>query len=166
MRQQLQEGYLAQYFWQSGGSITTQQALLGASALTHAAVESLAVAKKILVEIPQGWIALEMRFFSDGSANDVDVIQMYAASTSDSEPDHYRHFGQLTVTVGTQEYGSNKFHDTIVPSGIAWMSKTGAVSPANNTFGSFVMNTHAHSRILLIVSTLVSTTFSAEFRKL
>ncbi len=165
MRQQLQEKYLAQYPWQSGGTITVQQALLGASALTHAAVEALADANKVLVEIPQGWIALEMRFFSDGSANDVDVVQLYAASTSDSVPDHYRHFAQLTITVGTQEYGSNKFHDIIAPANEQWLTRNNEVSPANNTFGSYVMNTHAHSRILIIASTLVSTNLGIDFRK-
>ena len=32
--------------------------LLGAAALTHAAVEALASAKKVLIRIPQGWIAV------------------------------------------------------------------------------------------------------------
>lgn len=159
------EAYLKQYYWQPGGSITVQQALLGASALTHAAVKSLADNKKVLIEIPQGWIALEMRFFSDGSADDVDVVQLYAAATSDSEPDHYRHFAQLTITVGTQVFGSNKFHDTIAPATEQWLTRNNEVSPANNTFGSYVMNTHAHSRILIIASTRVSTTIGVEFRK-
>lgn len=165
MRQQLQEKYLAQYPWQAGGTITVQQALLGPSALTHAAVEALADNRKVLVEIPQGWIALEMRFFSDGSENDVDVVQLYAASTSDSVQDHYRHLAQLTITVGTQEKGSNKFHDTIAPANEQWLSRNNEVSPANDTFGSYVMNTHAHSRILIIASTRVSTTIGVDFRK-
>lgn len=159
------ESYLKQYFWQSGGTITVQQALLGAAALTHAAVKTLAAANKVLIEIPQGWLAAELRFFSDGSDNDVDVVQLYAASTSDSLPDHYRHFAQLTLTVGTQEYGSNTFHDTIVPTNEQWITRNNEVSPANNTFGSYVLNTHAHSRILIIASTLVSTTLGVDFRK-
>ncbi len=159
MRQQLQEKYLAQYYWQAGGTITVQQAMLGAGALTHAAVKALA--NKILIEIPQGWIALEMRFFSDGSEDDIDVVELYA----EAGEDHYRHFAQLTLTVGTQEYGTNKFHDTVVPSSEQWLTRNNEISPANDTFGSYVINTHAHSRILLIVSTLVSTIFGAEFRK-
>ncbi len=160
-RENQSESYLPQFYWQTGGTITVQQAMLGASALTHAAVEALASANKVLVEIPQGWIAFEMRFFSDGSENDVDIIQMYA----EAGRDHYRHFGQLTLTVGTQEYGSNKFHDTVVASSEQWLTRNNEISPANDTFGSYVINTHAHSRVLLIVSTLVSTTFGAEFRK-
>lgn len=164
MRQQLQEKYLAQYLWQAGGTIITQQALLGASALTHAAVKTLAAAKKVLINIPQGWLAMELRFYSDGSANDEDVVQLYAASTSDSKPDRYRHFAQLTTLVGTQEYGSNKFIDTITPVDM-WLSRNKAISPANNTFGSYIFNTHGHSNILAIASTLNSTTLGVEYKK-
>lgn len=158
------ESYLKQYFWQSGGTITVTQALLGASALTHAAVKALATANKVLIEIPQGWLAMELRFFSDASADTEDVIEMYLASTSDSQPDHYRHFAQLTNLVGTQEYGSNKFIDTIVPVD-NWLTKNRAISPANNTFGSYVLNTHGYSHILVIVSTLNSTLYGVDYKK-
>lgn len=166
MRQQNVEGYLGQNFWQAGGEITVQQALLGAAALTHAAVEALADANKVLIQIPQGWIAMELRFYSDGSDNDSNVLQSYAASTSDSDPDNYRHFAQLTTLVGTQEYGSNKFIDTITPSNVAWMTRPNDISPANNTFGGYVFNTHASTNILVIASSLVSTTLGVEYRKI
>jgi hypothetical protein len=159
------ESYLKQYFWQSGGTITSAQALLGADALTHAAVEALAAAKKVLIEIPQGWVAMELRFYSDAAANTEDVLELYAASTSDSNPDHYRHFAQLTTLVGTQEYGSNKFIDTITPANEAWLTRNNEISPANNTFGSYVLNTHGYSNILVIASTLNSTTFGVEYKK-
>ena len=158
------ESYLKQYFWQPGGTITVQQALLGAAALTHAAVEALAAANKVLIEIPQGWIAEELRWYRDSAAGTIDVVELYAASTSDSNPDHYRHFAQLTLTVGTQEYGSNKFHDTIVAVS-NWLTKKGAVSPADDTFGSYALNNHGHSHILGIASTLGSTTLGAEYKK-
>lgn len=158
------ESYLKQYFWQTGGTITVQQAMLGASALTHAAVKALAIANKVLIEIPQGWLAMELRFFSDSAADTGDIIQLYAASTSDSQPDHYRHFAKLTTTVGTQAYGSNKFIDTIVPVA-EWLTRKGAVSPANNTFGSYVFNTHGYSHLLAIASTLNSSTFGVDYKK-
>lgn len=160
-RENQSESYLPQYYWQAGGTITVQQAMLGASALTHAAVKALADANKVLIEIPQGWIALEMRFYSDGSEDAVDVIEMYA----EAGEDHYRHFAQLTLIVGTQEYGSNKFHDTITPASEQWLTRNNEVSPANDTFGSYVVNTHAHSRFLIIASTRVSATIGVEFRK-
>ena len=160
------ESYLKQYFWQLGGTLTVQQALLGASSLTHAAVKALADANKVLIDIPQGWIAMELRFYSDSAANTSDVIELYAASTSDSNPDHYRHFSQLTNLVGTQEYGSNKFIDTITPDSERWITKPNEVSPANNTFGGYVFNTHGHSSILAIASTLNSGTLGIEYKKI
>ncbi len=164
MRAGEKESYLKQYYWQPGGTITSAQALLGAAALTHAAVKTLAAAKKVLIEIPQGWLAEELRFYSDSAAGTIDIVELYAASTSDSEPDHYRHFAQLTLTVGTQEYGSNKFHDTVVAVS-NWLTGKGAVSPANNTFGSYVLNNHGHSNVLVIASTKGSTTLGCEYKK-
>lgn len=164
MRAGERESYLKQYYWQTGGTITVQQALLGASALTHAAVKALADANKVLIEIPQGWLAGEFRFFSDSAANTEDVIELYAAATSDSEPDHYRHFATLTNLVGTQEKGSNKFIDTINAVS-TWLTNKGAVSPADNTFASYAMNFHGHGSILVIASTLNSTTIGVEYKK-
>jgi len=159
------ESYLKQYFWQSAGEITVQQALLGADALSHAAVKALVDVNKILIEVPQGWLAMELRFDSDSAENTSDVIELYAASTSDSNPDHYRHFAQLTTLAGTQEYGTKKFIDTITPVS-EWLTSKGAVSPANNTFGSYALNTHGYSHILVIASTLNSTTFSVGYKKI
>ena len=159
------ESYLKQYYWQLGGTITVQQALLGAAALTHAAVKVLpAAGKGVIIEIPQGWLAEELRFYSDSAAGTTDIVELYAASTSDSEPDHYRWFAQLTLTVGTQEYNSNKFHDTVVAVS-EWLTKKGAVSPANNTFGSYALNSHGYSHILVIASTLNSSTLGIDFKK-
>lgn len=162
------ESYLKQYFWQLGGTITSQQALLGATALDHASVEALAAAKKVLIEVPQGWLAMELRFYGDIAAteNTDDVVQLYAASTSDSNPDHYRHFAQLTITIGTQDNGTlYHFHDTIVPANEQWLSRCNEVSPANNTFGSYIINTHTHSRVLIIASDKDCTTIGVDYRK-
>ncbi len=156
------ESYLKQYYWLAGGSITVQQALLGAAALTHAAVKALA--NKVLIDIPQGWVAAEIRFYSDGAEDVEDVIEIYAAASSDSLPDHYRHFAQLTTKVGTQERGSDKFIDTI-NADANWLTNKGAVSPANNTFASYAFNLHGHGKILLIASTLNSTTLNVEIKK-
>ncbi len=159
------ESYLKKYFWQTGGTITSVQVLLGAAALTHTAVEALVATKKVLIEIEQGWLAEELRFYSDSAAGTIDIVELYAASTSDSNPDHYRHFAQLTLTVGTQEFGTNKFHDTVVAVS-NWLTDKGAVSPANNTFGSYALNNHGHSHILAIASTLGSSTLGVDYKKI
>lgn len=164
MRAGEKEQYLKQYFWQTGGSITGQQAMLGADALTHAAVKALSDTKKVLIEVPQGWLAEELRFYSDSAENTVDIVELYIASTSDSMPDHYRHVAQITLTVGTQQNGTNLFHDTVVATS-NWLTNKGAVSPANNTFGSYVLNNHGHGHLLVIASTLGSTTLSCEYKK-
>ena len=158
------ESYLKQYFWQPAGSITVQQALLGPSALTHAAVKALAGANKVLIEIPQGWVAAELRLYSDSAADTEDVIELYAAATSDSLQDHYRHFATLKTIVGTQERGTDKFIDTINADS-NWLTNKGAVSPADNTFASYALNLHGHGNILAIASTLNSTTLSIEIKK-
>jgi len=164
MRAGEKESYLKQYFWQSGGTITSQQDLLGAAALTHAAVEALADTKKVIITIPQGWLAGELRFYSDAADNTSDVIELYAAATSDSKPDHYRHVAQITLTNGTQVYGSNTFIDTVV--GVStWLTDKGSVSPANNTFGSYALNLHGHGSLLVIASTLNSTTLGLDYKK-
>ncbi len=158
------ESYLKQNFWQPGGNITVQQALLGAAALTHAAIEALAAANKVLIEVPQGWLAMELRFFSDSAEDTEDIVELYAAATSDSQPDHYRHFAQLTLTNGTQAYDSNTFIDTIVPVS-NWLTNKGAASPANNTFGSYALNLHGHGNILVIASDLNSSTLGVDYKK-
>jgi len=164
MRAGEKESYLKQNFWASGGAITSSQALLGASALTHAAVEDLADAKKVIVTIPQGWLAAELRFYSDAADNTGDVIELYAAATSDSKGDHYRHVAQITLINGTQEYGDYTFIDTVV--GVStWLTEKGAVSPANNTFGSYAINLHGHGSLLVIASTLNSTTLGVDYKK-
>ena len=158
------EDYLKQYYWQApdNNTITTQQAMLGATALDHDSVEDLADANKCLIEIPQGLVAMELRFYGDGTDGTDDVVQLYA----EAGDDHYRHFAQLTIVIGTQDYGSSyHFHDTITPANEAWISAAAEVSPANNTFGSYVFNAHAHSRILVIASDLDCTTIGVEWRR-
>jgi len=162
MRQQNVETYLGQNYWLSGGEITTEQALLGASALTHDMVEALADAKKVLIAIPQGWLAMELRFYSDGAENVDDIVELYA----EAGEDNYRHFATNTIIVGTQEYGSYHFHDTLTATNEAWFSKMAEVSPADDTFASYVFNTHAYSRILVIASDLDSTLIGVDYRKL
>jgi len=162
MRQQYTENYLAQQVWRSGGTITTQQALLGATALSHSAIKTLADAKKVLIDIPQGWVAMELRFYSDGAENVDDIVELYA----EAGEDHYRHFAQLTIVVGTQNYGSYHFHDIIIPANEAWMSRPNEISQANNTFASYVLNTHCYSRILIIASDLDSSTIGVDYKRI
>jgi hypothetical protein len=89
-----------------------------------------------------------------------DVVELYAMVGRD----HARHFAQLSIKVGTQVYGSYKFHDTVVPANVAWLTRNYAVSPANDTFGSYTFNLHGHDKILVIASDLDCTTLGVEYR--
>lgn len=162
---QFSETYLSQYYWQRGGLITSEQALLGATALDHTSVvTTLAATKKVVITIPVGWAAMELRFFGDisASADTDDVVQLYA----EAGVDHFRHFAQLTIVIGTQDYGTlYHFHDGITPANEAWMTTPAEASPANNTFGSYIFNTHAHSRILVIASDKDCTTIGVDYKR-
>lgn len=172
MRQQFTEDYGAKYPWKLGGTITTEQALLaGATGLTHAAVEALAAANKVIITVPDGWSAMELRFYSDAAADIDDIVELYAhANFEDSAGngvvDHYRHFARLTIVVSAQVYGSYKFHNTVTPADEAWITAADEVKVVAETFGSYVFNTHGHNKILVIASDLDSTLIGVEYRRL
>lgn len=164
---QFSESFLSHYQWQAPDNnlITVEQALLGATALDDASVETLADANKVLIKPPNGVVAMELRFFGDNAAagNTDDVVQLYAAAGVD----HYRHFAQLTIIIGTQDYGTlYHFHDDITAANNAWLSTASAVSPGNDTFGSYTFNTHGHDRFLVIASDKDCTTIGVEWRQL
>lgn len=166
MKQVFSEDYLSHYYWQAPANnlITSEQSLLGATALDDASVVALAATKKVIIEPPTGWVAMELRFFGDIAAaeNTDDVVQLYAEAGAD----HYRHFAQLTIIIGTQDYGTlYHFHDDITPANEEWLTAAAEVSPANNTFGSYTFNIHAHSKFLVIASDLDCTTIGVEYRR-
>lgn len=166
------EDYLHVYPWvaPSNNTITVQQALLGATELDYdSVITTLADANKVVIDVPKGCVSMELRFFGDTSAaeNTDDVVELYAhAPGPSSHKDHFRHFAQLTITIGTQDYGSSyHFHDTVAPASEAWITTPAEVSPGNNTFGSYSFNTHGHDKILVIASDLDVTTLGVEYRR-
>lgn len=167
MRNVFSESYEHHHFWQAPDNnlITVEQALLGATALDYDSVESLAIANKVLVEIPNGVVAIELRFFGDisATADTDDVLQLYAIAGEDN----YRWFAQLTIVIGTQDYGTlYHFHDGITPANEAWIDTPAEASPGNNTFGSYAFNTYGHTKILVIASDLDCTTIGVEWRQI
>lgn len=171
----LSESYVKQRYWQIAeddkgvlaNTLSVEQALLGASALDHASVEALADANKVLINLPNGTPAVELRFVSVGTENLDDILQLYMASSTDSITDHYRHFAQLTITLGTQVYTpTQEFHDTVVAANAEWLTTANDVSPANNTFGSYVFNTHGNNKLLVIASDLDNTSIDVHWRRL
>jgi hypothetical protein len=170
------EGFLHHQFWVEdgdqmhwrennevyGGKITTQAdaADFAVTARDDAAVEALADAKKVLIKPPNGIVSLEFRFRSDGSENDQNVVEMFAAAGVD----HYRLIDQLTLDQGTQVFsGSIFFVDQIAQSGTEWITSPSPVSPANS-IGSYVINRHAYDRFWFVASTLATTTLYIDWR--
>jgi hypothetical protein len=74
---QLSEGYLGYHYWQQpdNNTITVEQALLGATALDYASVNTLADANKVIIEPPNGQVAMEIRFYGDGADGIDDGVQ-------------------------------------------------------------------------------------------
>lgn len=172
MRQQFVEDFGAKYPWLPAGTLETEQALLGASGLDDASVTALTTAKRVIIKIPEGWGSMEIRFYSNAAADIDDVLQLYSQAYAGGglkgpgAVDHYRHFAQLTIIVGTQVYGTYKFHDDITPANEAWITPATEVSPGNNTFGSYAFNLHGSEKIVVIASDLDSTLIGVEYRRM
>lgn len=177
MKSQFTSGYQKQFFWNTAannkasfanenGTISSEQALLGDSAADHASVEALAEAKKVLITIPNGVAAVELRFVAVGTANLDDILQLYMAATTDSITDHYRHFSQLTITLGTQTFtATQEFFDTIVPANEAWLSTIAEMSSSANHIGGYVFNTHGNNKLLIIASDLDNTSIDVHWKE-
>jgi len=139
------------------GKITVQQAL--PSSLDDASVEAIADANKVIIKPKNGVASLEIRFRSDGNENDQNIVALLAAVGVD----HYRLIDTLTVDQGAQVFsGSIKFGDQIAGAA-QWITPTSRVTPTDS-IGSYVLNTHAYDRFLLVASTLATTTLYIDWR--
>jgi len=157
------EDYVQQYAWREAGQITSAQAALAVDARDHASVEALAAAKKVLFKPEHGSVALEFRFRSDGSENDANTIQVYAAAGDD----HYTRIAQLVATQGQQDASEGHFADSIVETLDNWLTDTKVVQPSSvdNHIARYILNTHGYDRFLFIVSTLATTTVYVDVRR-
>lgn len=167
--------YQNQTFWQivktsvgvDDNLITTQQTLPAGANITHAVVEALADANKVIITVPNGVSAIELRFYGDDSDAGADTVELHAGATTDSLTDFYRHFAQLALTMGTgQRTAALTFYDTIVPANENWLSTMAEASPANNTFASYVFNTHGYNKFLVTVSSAISDNLYVEWKEL
>jgi len=179
MRQQLSESYLSHYYWHEDGEIgvapyletaydgkiTTQCASgdYDGDNRTDALVEALADAKKVLIKLPSGIVSVELRFRSDGSANDDSIIQLFAAAGVD----HYRNICQLTVTQGTQKHsGSIYFCDGVTPANEVWHTTVTELSGTGNHMGGYTFNTHGYDRLWIVANDLDTTTLYVDWKQL
>lgn len=188
MRNQLSESYLTQQYWVKDtdrtpwldsdagidaiydGKITSEyegdNSLPLVTARDDATVVALAATKKIIIMPPNGAVSLELRFRSDGSANDENVMQLFAAAGVD----HYDLMAQLTVIQGAQPYSATDgiyFCDYITPATEAWITAASEIDQATpaDGIGRYVFNTHGYDRFWLVASDLVTGTVYVDWRK-
>lgn len=158
--------------WQPVGSITSAQAALGATGRTHAAVDDIAEAKKVILYLGQTDyelknIALEFRFRSD---SDDDTVTNTLQSYAEAGEDHYTRIAQLVIKEGLQEYSSSIFFvDGITPSYENWITGEDAMivqpTPTDDHIARLTINTHGYDRFLFIASTLNSPTIYVDVRR-
>jgi len=162
---QFSEDFLSHYYWQNAGVITSEYSGDDAAPLPteldYDTIDELDSTKKIIIEPPNGVVAIELRFRSDGSENDANVAPLYAVAGRD----HYRLVDTLTVTQGTQIYSTGiYFADTVAAAGETWLSTTKEPSPADS-MASYVLNVHGYDRFLLVASDLVTTSLYVDWRR-
>lgn len=179
MREQLTRGWIPHTYWYKDadiiseppynytaydGSITTQCDATdydGTLGMADATVEALADAKKIKITPPPGAPALALRFRTDGSAGDDNIIQLYLAAGID----HYRHLAQLTVVQGTQLYSTGiYFNDGITPANEKELSTCTELTGTDNFVGMYVFNLHGNDRLLILANDLDTTTQYVDWR--
>lgn len=166
--------YQKQTYWQTPKTsvgiddnlITTQQAALSGANITHAIVEALADANKVLITVPNGVPAIELRFYGDDSDAGTETLELYAAASTDSLKDYYRRMAQLALVMGTGQFtAALTFYDTITPASENWLSTMAEVSPADNSFASYVFNTHGCNKFLVIASSAISDNLYVQWRE-
>jgi hypothetical protein len=151
-----------QYDWENQGSITTQQDALGVDK-SAATVDALVDAKKIIYEIENGTIAVEIRFkgnMTNGQSNVINMCSMRGVA------DDYIPIATLTLVAGTQTDGTNLYVDTIeetVP--FEWLSNVEIMSNGDNGIARLAINTHGHSRFLFLATTLNSTSLLVDIAR-
>ena len=159
--------------WQEIGEITSAQTALSATAMTHAAVETLDDAKKIVLYLGQTDyttknIALIFRFRSDSDDDSVtNVLQSY----TEAGEDHYTRIAQLTIKEGLQEHSSGIFFvDGITPNFANWITNEDDMivqpTPLDDHIARFRLNTHGCDRFLFIASTKTSPKIYIDVRRI
>ena len=145
--------------WINLGSITTAASDHGVTARDYATVE--AVTGELTLATKEAGVpyAMLLRFRSDGSENDSNVLQMYAARGKDD----YHKIAQLTLAQGQQkDSGSIYFADTITPASEDALFD-GEESNITNHIAHYYVRTLGFDRFSFIATTLTSTTVYIDY---
>jgi hypothetical protein len=143
------------------GTITSAQAALGVLARDSATVDALAAAKKILIPLVGDPEAYLLRFRSDGSENDTNILQLYLGDDND----HYEYIGQLSVNQGQQiDAGSIFFGDVVTPANENTFF-AGVEDTTTNYIGKYFFKVHGYKNLLIVASTLATTTLYVDGKR-
>ena len=142
--------------WFEAGSITVQNAELGVTGRDVATVDAIAAANTIKIKPPTpGPYAMLLRFRSDGTTDDEDVLMMYAARGND----FYHRVAILTTAVGTGDAdGDNHFIDTINGTEEDGMYDAEEQNRTDNRTGHYYCRVFGNDRFIIIATTRTSTT--------
>lgn len=126
-----------------------------------ATVVALAAAKKIIIKPPNGTVTIALRFRSDGSADDNNVLQLF----TEAGVDHYGHLCLLTVQQGTQIYSTGiYFCDAVTPANEQWYTAVTELTTTSDHIGGYILNTHGIDSIWIVASDLVTTSLYVDWR--
>lgn len=156
-------------------TITVAEAALAADELNSTYIDALAATTCGIYTVPNGTIAMEVRARSDGSDNDDNVVEMYAAAMGiHSVHLHYRRVATLTFTQGTGEFWPTAtdpdpatifFADELAVSNNSWLTTpVDCGVDASADHASYVLNIHGYYKFAFIVSTLAGTTVYVDVR--
>ena len=142
--------------WNKAGTITAASTTFGVTARDVATVDGLGSAYTVKLSPPlPGPYAMLLRFRSDGSEDDANVLEMWEARGND----HYTRIAILTLAQGTQiDTGSIYFNDTITPSEENSLWDGEEQNTTANRIAYYYVRTLACDRFTFIATTLASTT--------
>ena len=150
------------------GTLTSAQSALGVTARDEDSVDALAVTKTVIIEVPYGTPALDIRVRADGNDGDTNVLDFYAKPLTGGglKPEHYTRMFTLTGDRCTQvASGDIFFEDSFVISNNKWQAGY-TVENTTNEIDHLRVNTDGYEKILVIVTALVSTTVYIDVKKL
>ncbi len=150
------------------GTLTSAQSALGVTARDEDSVDALAVTKTVIIEVPFGTPALDIRVRADGADNATNVLDFYAKPVSDGglKPEHYTRMFTLTGDRATQIASTGiYFEDSFVISNNKWQAGY-TVENTTDEIDHLRFNTDGYEKILVIVTALVSTTIYIDVKKL
>lgn len=142
--------------WINAGTLTTAQAALTTDK-SYETVYALDSTKRIIYDVEDLWITLEIRFKDAGGAgndNNTNIIEMYALR---GKNDDFYTVDTYTLLTGTQTDGTNNYIDKVTNSDPLWPSEIEIISAEDNSIARIALNTHGISKLLFIATTLAST---------